>query len=796
LTRKDSGYNGGPLPKEALDAFLELKKRLMTDPVVAYPRSDRKYVLITDASTGTDKIAGGFGAILAQVDEKGNYHAIAYGSRQLRDHETNYSPYLAEMAAANWGMEYFDNYLRGKPFTLYTDHKPLEKLSHLHTKTMNRLQENMLTYDFQIQYKKGATLPADFLSRDIVEGLNEVVNSVDPFGPDLQQLQLADEQLIKINSFQKEGKWPLNTPKSEQKLLLPLTNSLFLDSKAVWIRLNDENYPRTALWLPKIYRKRAICECHGTILSGHDALKKTYLRITNAYFWPNMKKDIQAHIDSCLQCQVRKKSTAKPTPLQTLPTVDQPNQRVHIDLFGPLKTSGQGNKMVLVMTDAFTKYAEAIAIPDKQAETVAMEIFVHWICRFGSPVQIHSDNGTEFVNKLNKELFKLLEIKHTTTTPAHPQCNAQAEVFNKTMAKYLASFVDESTLDWEQYLPALQFSYNTSYHSTIATTPFELLYGMKPRTPSIPGQDVQRKFYGESFASERLQILQKARQIAKEHIEEKQEIYKKQHDKKAKDHDFSIGQQVWYLQTEFIGKNKKLAPKYIGPATIIEINKSVAKLKTDKNKVKTLNVNKLKHFFPAEDIENSENIETDAGTQENNKLIKFDVSTKRPLTRAWSKLIKNSDAISALINKSDAASSEEIWYKLNNIAFKLYHLNLDFNQLTSEELKFWKTFKQEDIFEWLSGSPIHPPDYTEYIRIRSSFEEPQLQPQQQPAQPQPGPAVQNQVPQPSPRKPGRPPGSKNKPKDPITRAAHYASKRFTRAATKLLPDAARKNASF
>ncbi len=62
LTRKDSGYNGGPLPTEALNAFLELKKRLITDPVVAYPRSDRKYVLITDASTGTDKIVGGFGA--------------------------------------------------------------------------------------------------------------------------------------------------------------------------------------------------------------------------------------------------------------------------------------------------------------------------------------------------------------------------------------------------------------------------------------------------------------------------------------------------------------------------------------------------------------------------------------------------------------------------------------------------------------------------------------------------------------------------------------------------------------
>ncbi len=143
LTRKDSGYNGGPLPTEALNAFLELKKRLITDPVDAYPRSDRKYVLITDASTGTDKIVGGFGAILTQVDEKGNYHVIAYGSRQLRDHELNYSPYLAEMAAANWGMEYFDNYLRGKPFTLYTDHKPLEKLSHQNDEQAPRKYVNL-----------------------------------------------------------------------------------------------------------------------------------------------------------------------------------------------------------------------------------------------------------------------------------------------------------------------------------------------------------------------------------------------------------------------------------------------------------------------------------------------------------------------------------------------------------------------------------------------------------------------------------------------------------------------------
>jgi hypothetical protein len=56
----------------------------------------------------------------------------------------------------------------------------------------------------------------------------------------------------------------------------------------------------------------------------------------------------------------------------------------------------------------------------------------------------------------------------------------QVEVFNKRVKKYLASFMDDTTLNWENFLLALMLSYNTSYHSTITTTPFELLFGEKP----------------------------------------------------------------------------------------------------------------------------------------------------------------------------------------------------------------------------------------------------------------------------------------------------------------------------
>jgi hypothetical protein len=66
-------------------------------------------------------------------------------------------------------MEYYQEHLRGRIFILYTDHKPLESLGTLHTKTMNRLQLAMMDFDFEIRYKKGSKMPADFLSQSFIE---------------------------------------------------------------------------------------------------------------------------------------------------------------------------------------------------------------------------------------------------------------------------------------------------------------------------------------------------------------------------------------------------------------------------------------------------------------------------------------------------------------------------------------------------------------------------------------------------------------------------------------------------
>jgi hypothetical protein len=251
---------------------------------------------------------------------------------------------------------------------------------------------------------------------------------------------------------------------------------------------------------------------------------------------------------------------------------------------------------ILCITDAFTKYAVVTSIPNKDAQTGAKAIFEQWFCKFGIPAQIHTDGGKEFVNKLLAELCELLNVQHTKTTPYHPQCNSQVEVFNKIVKKYLASYVDEITLNWDKFLQALMLAYNTSYHYTTAMTPFELLFGIRPRLPSLPAPEIQCQHYGESFPAECLQLMQHAHQVARQTAENQGLKYKPSFDQTAVPHNFKIDQNVWLSDTTALGKNPKLTPKWVGPYKIVHMNDNDAKLELKPNKFKVIYISRSKPF--------------------------------------------------------------------------------------------------------------------------------------------------------------------------------------------------------
>ncbi len=83
-----------------------------------------------------------------------------------------------------------------------------------------------------------------------------------------------------------------------------------------------------------------------------------------------------------------------------------------------------------------------LVLPNKEALMAATAILNCWISRFGLPLELVTDQGKEFTNKMAEHLFDALQVRHSTTSAYHPQCNSQAEVCNKTIAKYLAAFVD------------------------------------------------------------------------------------------------------------------------------------------------------------------------------------------------------------------------------------------------------------------------------------------------------------------------------------------------------------------
>jgi hypothetical protein len=347
------------------------------------------------------------------------------------------------------------------------------------------------------------------------------------------------------------------------------------------------------------------------------------------------------------------KENGLPTPLQPLPIPERPNWRIHADLFGPMLTADSNKKFVLCITDALTKYAVVTSIQNQNAETVADAIFKEWLYKFRIPAQIHTDGGKEFVNKLSAEMMELMNVSHTRTSPAHPQCNSQVEVFNKTVKKYLASFVDDTALNWETFLPALALSYKTSYHSTIATTPFELLFGEKARLPSFPSKDIQKVHYGETSAAERFNLLPKLRKLAHDNAAANGQKTKEQYYKKAMPHSFKIGDKVLISNDFDTTKNPKLVPDWKGPGKIFDINDTNAKIKF-KNKIKGLNVTKLKHFY--ENVEKSVEKGSDARqfnqnfNQPDEKALQdfSDIFNKAhsegPITRAKAKLIKYKDA--------------------------------------------------------------------------------------------------------------------------------------------------------
>lgn len=143
---------------------------------------------------------------------------------------------------------------------------------------------------------------------------------------------------------------------------------------------------------------------HNVRTAGHLGRVKTWNRIKARFYWPaGMTNDVSRWCKSCMSCQKRKPGPGLgKSPMQHC-TVYGPMECIAIDILGQLPTTDDGNRYIMVVGDYFSKWSEAYALRQHTAQTVADNLVTEFICRFGTPTRIHTDQGPEFESHLSQE---------------------------------------------------------------------------------------------------------------------------------------------------------------------------------------------------------------------------------------------------------------------------------------------------------------------------------------------------------------------------------------------------------
>ena len=168
---------------------------------------------------------------------------------------------------------------------------------------------------------------------------------------------------------------------------------------------------RNNLPVPKVEdRYRLIKEYHKSAIGGHKGMTKTYDKLTYEYYWRNMQSDVRQFMRRCPDCQSQKLVRVKTRlPMLISDTPSRPFSKISIDFVGPKEPTETGNRYILTIQDSFRKFCIFVPTRHATAEEVTRALLEKFICYFGSPVTIISDQGTHFINAILEEFAAYLK---------------------------------------------------------------------------------------------------------------------------------------------------------------------------------------------------------------------------------------------------------------------------------------------------------------------------------------------------------------------------------------------------
>jgi transposase InsO family protein len=599
------------------DAFQQLKAVLADTPVLRFPVADAPYILDTDASLT------GIGAVLSQVVD-GQERVLGYASRTLSKQERNYCVTRREMLAVVHFTKHFRPYLYGRRFTVRTDHSSLQWLRNFKEPEgqLARWLEVLQEYDYIIVHRPGKQHGnADGLSRQQCQQcgrehddprpkrtLQSVrVVSIKPrwTASEFQAAQKADADLAQfLRSFESRVK-PSSTEESAwsavaRHYLRDWDRFSLIDGVLARQWFDSAGQPTSYQWVvPRQFVTDILEQAHAAHTSGHFSDKRTLARAKEAFYWQGMSRDTRDFCRACRVCGARRPKPTAPHHLYQRQVTTEPLQKVAVDILGPLDPpTARGNRYILVIVDYFTKWLEALPMPDQRAETCAEKFVSEFVSRFGICDQLHSDQGRQFESALMQQVCKLLGINKSRTTPLHPQSDGQTERANRTLLDVVAKIAIDEPRQWDLVLPYMKMAYNSSIHSVTGETPNRLMLGRELRAPvtlmapPLPNQEADVDWVERQKTLIRETFAKVAERTQASHRAEVPRLYKRQ-----KGYAFKTGDKVWlYNPKSRRGVTPKLdANRWSGPWVVTRCISAVvyALKKAGTNKTTVVNVDRM-----------------------------------------------------------------------------------------------------------------------------------------------------------------------------------------------------------
>jgi len=404
--------------------------------------------------------------VLSQIQDDREV-VIAYASRSLSNAERNYDTTKKELLAVMFGLRTFRQYLLGRKFIVRTDHSALQWLRRTPEPMaqMARWLSYIEQFNFEIQHRPGTKHGnADRLSRTPVR--EDIVRAVKREDADLSSKDITnDREALTKAQLDDPDIGPVlrlitNNPEVPDVSQLVSKSADVKRFVAEWFRLKlidgvlyrvkpaTKDRPEyVQLVVPAVMRRDFMRQAHEGMAGGHYGAQRSMNQLQRRSFWYGWRKEMKRFCRQCENCtRYFRGQLPRTGHLQPLVT-GGPFERLHIDLTGPHPRSRRGSQYILTCTDPFTKWAEAFAIPNKEAATVARVLVEQVFGRIGVPVALVSDRGKEVDGQLMGEVCRLMNVDKVRTTAHKASTNAAVERFHGTLNNLIGRTIDDHQRD-------------------------------------------------------------------------------------------------------------------------------------------------------------------------------------------------------------------------------------------------------------------------------------------------------------------------------------------------------------